>query len=85
LRKKSGNWQIQVSLAQTGAYLTRLGVSEQITGRELSEAESADWLQQEASGFGTLTALRPAEQMSACMPYFSLPAVPAATHPPVWW
>ena len=83
--EEGGNWQIQVSLAQTGAYLTRLGVSEHITGRELSEAESAGWLQQEDSGFGQLTTLRPAESMPACPPYTVLPAMPAGSHPPVWW
>jgi crotonobetainyl-CoA:carnitine CoA-transferase CaiB-like acyl-CoA transferase len=83
--EEGGNWQIQVSLTQTGAYLTRLGVSEHITGRELSEAESAGWLQQEDSGFGQLTTLRPAEFMPACPPHTALPAMPAGSHPPVWW
>ncbi|MGF2527088.1 CoA transferase, partial [Ralstonia pseudosolanacearum] len=42
------------------------------------------WLETAASGFGPLTALRHAGQLSDTPPRWTLPAVPLGTHAAAW-
>jgi hypothetical protein len=43
-----------------------------------------DRLEEVDSGFGRLTIVRHAAQLSATPPRWELPAMPLGSHPPVW-
>jgi hypothetical protein len=43
-----------------------------------------DQLEESASGFGKLAAVRHAARMSETAPYWTRPSVSLGTHPPVW-
>ncbi len=83
--REGGSWHIRVSLARTGRWVQSLG---QIAGG-LDCADPAledveEFLEQASSGFGELTAVRHAAQMSQTPCHWVRPAVPLGSHPPVW-
>jgi crotonobetainyl-CoA:carnitine CoA-transferase CaiB-like acyl-CoA transferase len=82
---EGGSWHIRVSLARTGRWLQSLG---QITDgpgcADLAFDDVQDYLEQVDSGFGKLTAVRHAAQMSETPCRWSRPAMPLGSHPAVW-
>ncbi|MDB5374708.1 MAG: L-carnitine dehydratase/bile acid-inducible protein [Belnapia sp.] len=83
--EEGGSWLVRVSLAGTGRWLRGLGRLEHGFAAEVPEmAGMGDLLEVTQSGFGRLTALRHAGQLSQTPPFWALPAVPLGTHEPGW-
>jgi crotonobetainyl-CoA:carnitine CoA-transferase CaiB-like acyl-CoA transferase len=78
---EGGSWQVRVSLARTGLWLRSLG---RIDGFACPEPPADDLLETMPSGFGRLTAVRHAAQMSETPPRWVRPAVPLGTNAPEW-
>jgi hypothetical protein len=81
---EGGSWHVRLSLARTGLWLRRLGRIDGMACPDPGLADIADCLEENASGFGRLTAVRHAADMSETQPYWERPSVPLGTHPPVW-
>ena len=81
---EGGSWHVRVSLAQTGQWLRGLGRIDGIKTPDPEFADVADRIEESASGFGKLTAVRDSVEMSETPPRWERPAVPLGTHPPVW-
>ncbi|MGC0077613.1 CoA transferase, partial [Ralstonia pseudosolanacearum] len=82
---EGGSWHVRVSLAQTAHWLRGLGRLDHGLGAADPRYEDiGPWLETAASGFGPLTALRHAGQLSDTPPRWTLPAVPLGTHAAAW-
>ncbi|MGA4237309.1 CoA transferase [Ralstonia nicotianae] len=82
---EGGSWHVRVSLAQTAHWLRGLGRLDHGLGAADPRYEDiGPWLETAASGFGPLTALRHAGQLSDTPPRWMLPAVPLGTHAAAW-
>ena len=82
--EQGGSWHVRVSLAQTAAWLRRLG---RIDGMGCSDPkfdDVRDRLEETPSGFGRLTAVRHAAVMDETPPHWARPSVPLGTHAPAW-
>lgn len=83
--QEGGSWHIRVSLAQTAHWLRNLGrLPEGFSTPNPSQEDVSDRLEEVASGFGRLTAVRHAVRMSATPPRWDRPSVPLGTHPAAW-
>jgi crotonobetainyl-CoA:carnitine CoA-transferase CaiB-like acyl-CoA transferase len=82
--EQGGSWQVRVSLAQTGHWLRQLGRIDGMRRRDPGIADVRDRLQETASGFGRLTAVRHAAEMSETPPHWARASVPLGTHAPAW-
>ena len=81
---EGGSWHVRVSLAQTGQWLRGLGRIDGIKAHDPDLADVADRIEESASGFGKLTAVRHSAVMSETPPRWERPSVPLGTHPPAW-
>ncbi len=82
---EGGSWHVQVSLAQTAAWLRALGrVENGFACADPAIEDVGDLLEETPSGFGRLLAVRHAARMSETPPRWALPAMPLGTHPPAW-
>jgi crotonobetainyl-CoA:carnitine CoA-transferase CaiB-like acyl-CoA transferase len=82
---EGGSWHVRVSLAQTGQWLRQLGrIENGLDTADLGFGQVQDLLEQTASGFGQLTAVRHAAQMSLTPARWDLPSVALGTHAPAW-
>ena len=81
-QREGGSWHVQVSLAATGHWLRGLGRVAQ--GFSAPKPDFEPYLETTASGFGRLTALRHAAQLSATPADWGRPSVPPGTHPLAW-
>lgn len=81
---EGGSWHVRVSLAQTGQWLRGLGRIDGIKAHDPELADVADRIEESASGFGKLTAVRDSAEMSETPPRWERPSVPLGTHKPVW-
>ena len=80
-----GSWRVRTSLAQVGEWLKSLPrVEEGLRAPDPSGKELADLLETKPSGFGPLTAVRHAAQLSATPAYWALPSMPLGSHPAEW-
>ena len=82
---EGGCWHIRVSLARTGRWLQGLGQMD--NGFDCDDPGVGDvnaYMEQADSGFGTLTAVRHAAQMSETPCHWERPAMPLGSHRPVW-
>ena len=82
---EGGSWHVRVSLAQTAHWLRSFG--RVANGFDVPDPRYEDigaYLETTPSGFGTLTAMRHAGQLSDTPPYWALPAVPLGTHAARW-
>ncbi len=82
-----GSYLVRVSLAQTAAWIRRMGVApearlEQV--RPLDAGEIAAWSLKRDTGFGPMTYLRPPVTMSATPAVWRRPVVPLGTDLPEW-
>jgi crotonobetainyl-CoA:carnitine CoA-transferase CaiB-like acyl-CoA transferase len=82
--KEGGSWHVRASLAQTGYWLRRLGRIDGTTCHDPRSSDVRDCMEESASGFGRLTAVRHAAVMSETPPCWTRPSVPLGTHAPVW-
>jgi crotonobetainyl-CoA:carnitine CoA-transferase CaiB-like acyl-CoA transferase len=82
--EEGGSWHVRLSLAQTGHWLRQLGRIDGTACRNPKFADVGDCLEETASGFGRLTAVRHAAVMSETPPRWTRPSVPLGTHAPVW-
>jgi crotonobetainyl-CoA:carnitine CoA-transferase CaiB-like acyl-CoA transferase len=81
---EGGSWHVRLSLAQTGHWLRGLG---RIDGTHCLDPrfdDVRDCLEETPSGFGRLTAVRHAADMSETPASWARPSVPLGTHAPVW-
>ena len=81
---QGGSWHVRASLAQTGYWLRRLGRIDGLTCPDPGLDEVRDRLEDSASGFGRLTAVRHAARMTETSPPWVRPSVPLGTHAPAW-
>ncbi len=82
--RQGGSYLVRVSLAQTGRWVDALGRVEGRQTPELTLADVDDLLTDSATEFGRLRHVVPAPQFSETVAFWSRPAVPLGTHPPVW-
>lgn len=83
--QEDGSWHVRVSLAQTRRWLRGLGrVPDGLAAPDPQREDVADLLEESESGFGLLSAVRHAAQLSATPARWALPAVPLGEHPPHW-
>ena len=79
---EGGSWQVQVSLAATGQWLRGLGRVDR--GFDAAAPDFAPYAETVDSGFGRLSALRTAAQLSATPAGWARPSVPPGTHALAW-
>ncbi|WP_240035719.1 CoA transferase [Hwanghaeella grinnelliae] len=83
--REGGSWHVKISLARTGQWLRELGrLEDGFSCPEPSEDQIRPFLTVSDSGFGALTHVTHAGQLSQTPPRWDLPAVPIGTHAPVW-
>jgi crotonobetainyl-CoA:carnitine CoA-transferase CaiB-like acyl-CoA transferase len=82
--ERGGSWHVRCSLAQTGFWLRSLGRIDGTSCPDPRSADVHDLLEDAASGFGWLTAVRHAATMSETPPRWARQSVPLGTHPPAW-
>ncbi|CAM3149624.1 CoA transferase [Cupriavidus taiwanensis] len=82
---EGGSWHVRVSLAQVGQWLRGLGrVPDGLKAPEQKIDDVADLLEAVPSGFGMLTVVRHAAQLSETPARWALPSEPLGTHAPEW-
>jgi crotonobetainyl-CoA:carnitine CoA-transferase CaiB-like acyl-CoA transferase len=82
--EEGGSWHVRVSLAQTGYWLRQLGRTDGVACPDPGFEDVTDCLEESASGFGRLTAVRHAAVMSETPPRWARPSVPLGTDVPEW-
>ncbi len=83
--REGGSWHVRVSLAATGRWLRGLGrVPDGLACADPDFDDVRDLLEDSASGFGQLTAVRHAARLSETPPLWLRPSVPLGTHQPCW-
>ncbi|MCW5694609.1 MAG: CoA transferase [Pseudolabrys sp.] len=84
-RRDGGAWHVRVSLAQTGRWLRSLGrIENGLLAKDPALDDVRDCLEESASGFGTLSAVRHPAALGDTPPRWQRPSVPLGTHPPRW-
>ncbi|MFC0241352.1 CoA transferase [Rhodopseudomonas telluris] len=83
--REGGSWHVQVSLARTGQWLWEMGrLADGLSAPDISAADAAPFLADMPSGFGRLTAVRHAAELSATPAHWARPAVPLGSDPAQW-
>ena len=81
-QRAGGSWHVQLSLAQTAQWLRGLGrVGQGLAARPPARQS---YLETSASGFGELTAIRPAAQLERTPARYASPSVRPGQSPPDW-
>ena len=80
--QEGGSWHVRVSLAQTAHWLRGLGRVP--SGFAVTPPDRQAYLENYASGFGSLVAVRPTPQLSRTPAHWSRPSVPPGTDAPQW-
>ena len=79
---EGGSWHVRVSLAQAGHWIRSLGrVPNGLACADPRFEDVRDLLEDSESGFGRLTAVRHAAQLSETPARWTRPTVPLGTHP----
>jgi len=81
-QREGGSWHVRVSLARTGLWLRELG--RVANGFKAPAADFAEVMETSASGWGDLSAVRPAAEFSHTPAGYARPAMPPGSHPLVW-
>ncbi len=84
---EGGTWLVRLSLAQTGAWIDRLGRNTQADVRKLPVPGAdtfADMIHDSDTAFGAVRHLGPVLGLSETPPFWALPASPLGSHGPVW-
>lgn len=83
--EEGGSWLVRVSLAGTGRWLRGLGRLEGgLAAADPGMGDVQDLLEESASGFGRLRAIRHAGMIEGAPPRYELPSVRLGTHPAAW-
>jgi crotonobetainyl-CoA:carnitine CoA-transferase CaiB-like acyl-CoA transferase len=82
--EEGGSWHVRASLAQTGAWLRQLGRIDGMSCPDPKFDDVQDRLEETASAFGRLTAVRHAAVMSETPPHWARPSVPLGADAPAW-
>ncbi len=83
--EQGGSWHIRVSLARTGRWIQSLGqIGNGFDIADPSLDDIHDLVEDSASGFGQLTAVRHAAQLAGTPTHWARPSMPLGSHPPVW-
>jgi crotonobetainyl-CoA:carnitine CoA-transferase CaiB-like acyl-CoA transferase len=82
--ERGGSWHVRASLAQTGYWIRQLGRIDGLSCRDPGFDDVTDCLEETASGFGRLTAVRHAAVMTQTPPHWARPTVPLGTDAPAW-
>jgi crotonobetainyl-CoA:carnitine CoA-transferase CaiB-like acyl-CoA transferase len=82
--REGGSWHVQVSLARTGLWLAQQGRIDALSMPDPTREQCADLLEDTASGFGRLTAVRHSASLSLTPARWHHPSVPLGTDAPVW-
>ena len=83
--REGGSWHVRVSLAQTGRWIRGLGrIAGGLACADPGFTDVGDRLDESPSGFGRLTAVRHAAELSLTPTGWDRPSVPLGTHEPVW-
>jgi hypothetical protein len=81
-QREGGSWQVRVSLARTGQWLRELG--RVANGFEAPAADFTEVMESSASGWGALSAIRPAAGFSHTPAGYARPSMPPGSHPLAW-
>jgi hypothetical protein len=82
---EGGSWHVRVALARTGIWFQELGrVEGGLDCHDPSLDDVADLLEESDSGFGRLTGVKHAAQLSATPAHWTRPSMPLGSHPPEW-
>ncbi len=82
---EGGSWLVRVSLARTGLWLRGLGrIDGGLATPEIGDEVVRAFSEDGPSGFGRLTAIRHAGQLSLTPPRWDRPSVPPGSHGPRW-
>jgi hypothetical protein len=83
--REGGSWHVRVSLAQTGHWLRRLGrVEGGLACADPSFDDVRNRLEESESGYGCLTAVRHAAELTETPAHWTRPSVPLGTHEAAW-
>ncbi|MBR0934805.1 CoA transferase [Bradyrhizobium jicamae] len=83
--REGGSWHVRVSLAQTGRWLWNLGrVGGGLAIEDLRADAVKPFIEQLPSGFGRLSAVRHAADLSRTPAFWARPAMPLGSHAPQW-
>jgi crotonobetainyl-CoA:carnitine CoA-transferase CaiB-like acyl-CoA transferase len=83
--REGGSWHVRVSLAQTGRWLWNLGrVADGLKTEDLRGEAVQPFIEDTASGFGPLRAIRHSAALSATPAFWARPAMPLGSHRPQW-
>jgi crotonobetainyl-CoA:carnitine CoA-transferase CaiB-like acyl-CoA transferase len=83
--REGGSWHVRMSLAQTGRCLWNLGrLPDGLKTEDLRGEAVQRFIEDTASGFGPLRAVRHSAALSATPAFWSRPAMPLGSHPPQW-
>ncbi|UTH73068.1 CoA transferase [Chromobacterium sp. IIBBL 290-4] len=82
---EGGSWHVEVSLAQTGHWLRHLGRVDGAMSLPLPSLDDVHpFLEESASGYGRLLAVRHAAQLSTTPARWERPSTPLGSHPASW-
>ncbi len=79
---EGGSWHVQVSLAQTGHWLRGLGRIDD--GLTAPRPDFTPWVEDAASGFGRMRAIRPSALLARTPAGYARPSVPPGSDPAAW-
>ena len=80
-----GSWHVRVALARTGRWLQGLGrVKNGFEAPDATRENIADYLEEADSGFGRLSVVRHAAELSQTPARWDRPSTPLGSHPPAW-
>jgi crotonobetainyl-CoA:carnitine CoA-transferase CaiB-like acyl-CoA transferase len=83
--REGGSWHVRVSLAQTGRWLWNLGrLADALKTEDLRGEAVQPFIEETASGFGPLRAVRHSAVLPATPAFWARPAMPLGSHPPQW-
>lgn len=83
--QEGGSWYVRVSLVGTGYWLRRMGrIANGFACADPCFEDVSDLLETTPSGFGRLTAVRHAAQLSETPARWTQPSVPLGTHAATW-
>jgi crotonobetainyl-CoA:carnitine CoA-transferase CaiB-like acyl-CoA transferase len=83
--REGGSWHVRVSLAQTGRWLWNLGrVANGFAQADLTSEAVSPFMEDAASGFGVLNAVRHSAILAKTPAYWARPAVPLGTDRAEW-
>jgi crotonobetainyl-CoA:carnitine CoA-transferase CaiB-like acyl-CoA transferase len=81
-QREGGSWHVRVSLARTGLWLRELG--RVAGGFAAPAADFGDVMESSPSGWGELSAIRPAARFSHTPAGYARPSMPPGSHPLAW-